>query len=154
MELRLAAVCHAVFHHDHISQMVSSHLNFLCIFSCVNFQFKAEISAKEDAQQFLATVSSEDQYDNLGPQKTYFSMHLKQRAWLLQRLVVIQVLNIYTSFLSLQLIVYFVKGYSKYYSLLELQHLQLNSTLSYPEMDMTQQYFLVDAQKISREFST
>ena len=36
----------------------------LCIFSCVNFQFKAEITVKEDAQQFLATVSSEVQYNN------------------------------------------------------------------------------------------
>lgn len=43
-------------------------------------------------------------------------------------LVAILVLNVNASCLSLQLIVHFLKGYSKYYSWRELQNLQLKHT--------------------------
>ena len=63
-ELRFAAVAHAVVHYAHYLDMVSCLVCKSLEILVFNYpQLGAEIRVKEDAQQFLATVSSEVQFN-------------------------------------------------------------------------------------------
>ena len=116
------------------------------------FQLNAEIKSKEDAQQFLATVTTTDNYDNHpreGTKEDVLHYALIMESMATAKIGCYSGMCCTDAWRLTMLCRYFVKAYFKYFSLQELHSMVSSNILSNPEMAMIPLYIPVHAQKKS-----